>query len=270
LHSTWLHGALPSSRTWSEARTMSAPSCTAGPRWPRTCNMSYLDLDIQAAADSRIRRRIFVRRKSAEKNTDIRILKWNQYSNKWLSCYLKWNILVISKLLVITDGRRFCNIKETDNNKYITDVDSHFSSIAQPKLFIINRISADFFCAIIRLIRISAEFFPAIRIFSDYRLRVYLDPVESNLWKSQFTSGSWDIVSTYRTFPGCGPRLLWSDRVRQQFVHAARWRTACRARGQATLSKSDQDRRWLDVDEPRARLDGLVHATYGPCRAVIN
>jgi len=40
-----------------------------------------------------------------------------------------------------TDGRRFCNIEETDNNnKYITNVGSHFSlgSTAQPKLFVIS------------------------------------------------------------------------------------------------------------------------------------
>jgi len=40
-----------------------------------------------------------------------------------------------SKLLVITDGCRFYNSKETDNNnKYITYVGSHFSlgSTAQP------------------------------------------------------------------------------------------------------------------------------------------
>jgi len=56
---------------------------------------------------------------------DIQIIEWNQYSNKWLSCYLKSIILMISKLLVITDGRRFCNIKETENNsKYITHVGS--------------------------------------------------------------------------------------------------------------------------------------------------
>jgi len=35
-----------------------------------------------AAADSRIRRRIFVSRKSAEKNTVIRIIKRRQHSNK--------------------------------------------------------------------------------------------------------------------------------------------------------------------------------------------
>jgi len=34
---------------------------------------------------------------------------------------------VISKLLVITDGRRFCNIKETDNNNKYINVDSRFS-----------------------------------------------------------------------------------------------------------------------------------------------
>ena len=44
------------------------------------------------------------------------MLKWNKHPSKWLACYLKWIILVISKLLVTTDGRRFCNIKETDNS----------------------------------------------------------------------------------------------------------------------------------------------------------
>jgi len=52
---------------------------------------------------------------------------------------------VISKLVVITDGRRFCNIKETDNNNSkIIHVGSHFSlgSTAQTKLFAISRILA--------------------------------------------------------------------------------------------------------------------------------
>jgi len=72
-------------------------------------------------------------------------------------------IIVISKLLVITDGRRFCNSKETDNsNKYIIHVGSNFSlgSTVQPKLFVISRIFVEFLVyAIIRLIRISADFF---------------------------------------------------------------------------------------------------------------
>jgi len=94
---------------------------------------------------------------------------------------------VILKLLVITDGSRFCNIKETDNNnnKYVIHVDSHFSlgsTARQPKLFAISRIlttkflySAEFFLvhAIIRLIQISAEFFPSHPYFlSDCRLGV--------------------------------------------------------------------------------------------------
>jgi len=56
---------------------------------------------------------------------------------------------MISKLLVITDGSRFCNSKETDNNnnKYIIHVGSHFSLglTAQPKLFVISRMLAKFF-----------------------------------------------------------------------------------------------------------------------------
>ena len=54
----------------------------------------------------------------------------------------------MSKLLVITDGCRFCDSKQTDNNnKYITYVvGSHFSlgSTARPKVFVISRILADF------------------------------------------------------------------------------------------------------------------------------
>ena len=93
----------------------------------------------QAAADSRICRRILFA-ENPPKNTDIWIIKWNRHSYKWLACYLKWIILVISKLLVITDGCRLYNIKETDNN-------SHFSlgSTAQPKLFVMSRILAEYF-----------------------------------------------------------------------------------------------------------------------------
>ena len=84
---------------------------------------------------------------------------------------------MISKLLLITDGCRFCNIKETDNNKYITYVGSHFSSgsTAQPKLFVISQILTAEFCdqpnlsrilvyVIIRL-QISAEFSSQPSIF---------------------------------------------------------------------------------------------------------
>jgi len=120
---------------------------------------------------------------------DIQIIKWNQHSSKWLACYLKWNILVISKLLVITDGCRFCNSKETDNNnRYILHVGSDFTlcSTAQSKLFVISRILAAkclssaksqpnfLVCVIIRLIRISADFFSSHLLpSSDYRLGVY-------------------------------------------------------------------------------------------------
>jgi len=62
--------------------------------------------------------------------------------------------VVISKLLVITDGCRFRSFKEIDNNKqaYIIHVGSHFSldSTAQTKLFAISRILA-------RNVRKSAE-----------------------------------------------------------------------------------------------------------------
>jgi len=132
----------------------------------------------QAAPDSRIRRRILSAKNPPKKNTDIRIIRWNQHSNKWLACYLKWNILVISKFLVITDGCRFCNSKETDNNnyKYITYVGSHFSlgSTAQPKLFVISRILAEYFSlrdnsANSNIIWIS----PAIRIFFTLQIGGY-------------------------------------------------------------------------------------------------
>jgi len=52
---------------------------------------------------------------------------------------------VISKLLVITDGCRFCNSEETDNNnKYITHIGSQISlgSTAQPKLLVMSKILA--------------------------------------------------------------------------------------------------------------------------------
>jgi len=59
-----------------------------------------MDVDSQAAADSRIRRRILSAENSPEKiriaefavefyrrkNTDIRIIKWNRHPNKWLAC----------------------------------------------------------------------------------------------------------------------------------------------------------------------------------------
>ena len=144
--------------------------------------MAMGELDPQAAADSRI----FVRRKSAEKNLasrirsrilsaekymDIRIIKWNQNCNKWLACYLKRIILVISTLFVITDGRRFSNSKETDNNnKYITHVGNHFSLglTDQTKLFVISWILAANFFVISRIL---AEFFmPAVDIF--FRLQI--------------------------------------------------------------------------------------------------
>jgi len=45
---------------------------------------------------------------------------------------------------MITDGCRFYTVKETDNNKYIIHVGSHFSlgSTSQLKLFVISRILA--------------------------------------------------------------------------------------------------------------------------------
>ena len=96
--------------------------------------------------------------KIRQKNMNIRILKWNQHYNKWLACYLKWNILVISKLLVITDGCRFCNSKETDNNKYITQW-FQFRFNGQ-------------ICSIIRLIRLSAKFFSSHLYF--FRLQFWV------------------------------------------------------------------------------------------------
>ena len=92
------------------------------------------------------------------------------------SVLLKWIILVILILLVITDGCRFCNIKETDSNHARwQSFQFRFNSSAeivcnQPnfsrKMFVISRILSEFFLvyAIIRLIRISANFFPAIRL----------------------------------------------------------------------------------------------------------
>ena len=83
--------------------------------------------------------------------------KWNQHSNKWLACYLKWIILVISKLLVVlvTDGRRFCNVKETDNDhSRRQSFQFRFNSSAEIVcnqlnfnriIFVFSRISADFF-----------------------------------------------------------------------------------------------------------------------------
>jgi len=76
---------------------------------------------------------------------------------------------------LITDGCRFCNIKETDinNNKYIIHVGSHFSlgSTAQPKLFVISRILVDFFTLGDNWAStIICRFSPSIRIFSDCSL----------------------------------------------------------------------------------------------------
>jgi len=150
-------------------------------------------IDHQAAIDSRIRRRIFVRRKSdeknsasrihrksAEKNTDIRIIKWNQHYRKWLACYLKWIILVISKLLVITDGRRFCNSKTNGQSFQFRFNNSAEIVCNQPnfnrKIIVFSRIVAEFFLvyAIIRLIRISADPSSQPSIFySDCRLAAY-------------------------------------------------------------------------------------------------
>jgi len=102
---------------------------------------------------------------------------------------------MISKLLVITDGCRFCNIKETDNNKYIIYVGSHFSlgSTAQPKLFVISRILN--FCNQPNLSRIfslrdnsanpniSRIFSPTIRFFFRLQIRGLLcDATHEALW----------------------------------------------------------------------------------------
>jgi len=88
---------------------------------------------------------------------------------------------MISKLLVSTDGCRFCNIKETDNNhSRWQSFQFRFNSSAKivcnqlnfnRKFFVFSRILADFLVyAIIRLIRISAKFFPAIRIFFRFQI----------------------------------------------------------------------------------------------------
>jgi len=114
---------------------------------------------------------------SAEK-----IIKWNHHSNKWLACHLKRIFLVISKLLVITDGRRFCNIKETDNNnKYITHFGSHSSlgstsAAAQPKLFAVSQILADFFTLHDNSANpnISRIFFSAVRFFFKLQVGAFL------------------------------------------------------------------------------------------------
>ena len=92
---------------------------------------------------------------------------------------------MISKLLVITDGRsrRFCNIKETDNNhSRWQSFQFRFNSSAEivrkqlnfnRKIFVFSRILADLLVyAIIRLIRISADFFlqPSVAYF--FRLQI--------------------------------------------------------------------------------------------------
>jgi len=82
-----------------------------------------------------------------------------------------------------TDGQHRCTkllslsraaALQTDNNKYITHVGSHFSlsSTARPKLFVISRILAESLLvyAIVRLIRISAEFFLQPSVF--FRLQI--------------------------------------------------------------------------------------------------
>ena len=80
---------------------------------------------------------------------------------------------MISKLLVITDGCRLYNIKETDNN-------SHFSlgSTAQPKLFVMSRILAEYFSFSLKrdnsaTSNISRFFFQPSVFFSYCRLGVY-------------------------------------------------------------------------------------------------
>jgi len=123
--------------------------------------------------------------KICRKNTNIHIIKWNQHCNKWLACYLKWIIVVISKLLVITDGRRFCNIKETDNNhSRWQPFQFRFNSSAEVvcyqlnfnrNIFVFSRILAEFFSSGHNSANsnISRIFSPAICIFSDCRLGVW-------------------------------------------------------------------------------------------------
>jgi len=86
---------------------------------------------------------------------DIRIIKWNQHPDKCLACYLKWIILVISKPVVITDGGRFCDIKETDNNhSRWKSFQFRFNSSAEivcnqlnfsRNIYVFSRILAEFF-----------------------------------------------------------------------------------------------------------------------------
>jgi len=83
---------------------------------------------------------------------------------------------------VITDGRRFCNIKETDNNnKYITHFGSHSSlgstsAAAQPKLFAVSQILADFFTLHDNSANpnISRIFFSAVRFFFKLQVGAFL------------------------------------------------------------------------------------------------
>ena len=108
-------------------------------------------------------------------------LRWagahNQHPYKWLACYLKWIILVISKLLVITDGHRFCNVKETDNNhSRWQSFQFRFNGSAEivcnqlsfnRKISVFSRILAEFFSLRDNSANpnIRRIFFPAIRIF---------------------------------------------------------------------------------------------------------
>ena len=78
------------------------------------------------------------------KNTDIWIVKWNQHSSNWLAslaCYLKWNILAISKLLVIKMDAGFVTAKRQTSTSFTLAVISVFSR----KMFVISRFLAEVF-----------------------------------------------------------------------------------------------------------------------------
>ena len=100
------------------------------------------------------------------------------------------NILVISKLLVITDGCRFYNMKDTDNNhSRWQSFQFRFNSSAEIvcnqlnfncKIFVFSRNFADFFslCDNSANLNISQIFSPTIQIF----FRLQIGDLISNMW----------------------------------------------------------------------------------------